>query len=196
MKHALILALSVLVSGCLTHTHLDRGRPGFADLDTPPAPHEPGRAAPQRDPGEHVVALMGGPTPSGGLAVVDGAVRGSVVLGAELTANRGENPSSHNEDDFFLLPRAGYGASLGGALRIDSDDSLSGPLYAEAQIFDEVAGVAGGWSLDPILGQTGPQATVWWGPLFLRGAVYLNGTVLLTAGSQLKVPLGAWVWSR
>jgi hypothetical protein len=192
----LILALAATTfSGCAAHKHMDRGRPGYTELEKPPRA-EPGFTAPQRDPGEEVMAVTGGFTPNGGIEIRDGEVCGTAVVAGELTLNYGENTWSHNEDDFFLLPMMGRGASLGGGLRFLDDETLRAPVYVEAHVFDGPSGIAAGWAVDAATGETGPQATVWWGPMFLRGSIYLNGPVILTFGSQLKVPLHAWVWSR
>lgn len=196
MNRAGRLAIVCLaLPACAVHTHMDRGAPGHTDLAQPPN-MPPGFAQPQQDPGERVIAVTAGPTPSGGLAEVDGRTCGFALVGGELTLNDGTNERSHNEDDFFLLPWTGRGVSVGGGLMILSDGPQRGPVYAEIHGFDELTGLAGGWALDAVTLDTGPQLTAWFGPMFLRATVYLDGTVFVSGGSQIKLPLHAWVWSR
>lgn len=191
--------LALLLSAC-GHTHLDRGAPGYTHLEHPPKLSDtnrgPGYRAPQRDPGEQMTALTGGFTPHGGVSRLEGAWGGHAVLGAELTLNLGENDYNHFDDDFFVLPMRGVGGSVGLGVHLAGDGIYGLPAYTELHLFEDFAGVAAGWAFDPVATATGPQATVWWGPMFLRGTVYLDGSFLLSFGSQMKLPLMTWVAAR
>src|SRR5690606_41771660 len=68
------------------------------------------------DPGERMLTVNPGVFWGAGPQTAE--PHGFGELGAEVTINLGENDRSHYEDDFFVYPQRGVGASLGWSAEI------------------------------------------------------------------------------
>ena len=169
-RHALLPTLA-LMSGCYAHRWIDHNAPGETEVLAPPvAP----RAVP-RDPGQQGLLLSAGAL--GGFTSA-----GSPTLGLETSAAwyaDGGGPSAASGWRPSLL-----GANVGW---VPWSSPLSqGTLYAELQAaldVDDVAGVSAGWAQRLADGAGGPQATLFWGPLWVRG-LWLPGQ-----GAELQLGL-------
>ena len=194
---ARLVTAALLLAAC-GHRHRDTNAPGIHEIETPPpdlASHEPIEPA---DPGERMVTVNPGVLGGGGGRAA--SPHGFGELGVELTVNRGESPGSHAEDNFFVYPAVGYGASIGwSALRLfddpGDDDAQVGPLYAEVQGFELPYAGGVGYAVDPWHGHHGPQAFIFLMSGYVRARYYWDDGIEVTLGLQLKLPK-VWVWSR
>jgi len=194
----LALALACAAAGC-RHVHRDTNAPGIIDVRTPPRdPAGTPRVRPA-DPGERMLTVNPGVFWGAGPQTAE--PHGFGELGAEVTINLGENDRSHYEDDFFVYPQRGVGASLGwSAVHIDlaedgSGEARLGPIYAEAQIFRLPWIVGGGLAVDPFDGDAGVQVFGAFTTLYARARYLVDGGAELAIGIQLKLPF-VRVWSR
>lgn len=181
-----------LVIGC-AHTHLERNAPGHVDVRAPPEdlrsrePEQPG------DPGERLLtASVGAFAGLGWASPADG--RFDYGVGPELSVSLGERPSSHYEDDFFLLPARSFGLHLG-LSAVDAEGSGLGPAFAELAFSETLTRLSVGYAVDVGDERNGPQATLAMGPLYLRA------THLFSYGTSVHLGLAlfgshSWVWSQ
>lgn len=166
------LAASCLLfaaSGCYVHREYERNAPGVSDILKPPA----GRLEVPRDTGRHGVLLSGGLLGGGGrdFGGPEGN-HGSGALQLELSAAYFSTDRGLSEDAERLPPLTGmnFGYTLAATALTRH------MLYAEVQRSAELLGVAGGWMRNPTTGAHGPQATLFYGPLYLRlGWVFDRG---------------------
>ena len=209
------LAVSLtLLAGCHPLvSHRDTNAPGLVDVELPPAqerqtpktsdgskatdPEAPPTPEQPGDPGEAFTVLSPGIYLSGGGRFGRPAgQRGAGMFGVELSYNRGESPFSHNGDDFIVYPVEGFGASIGWTLlALNSGEVDLGPIYLEAHRFHLLGGVAAGYSVDPVTGDHGPQATLWATALYVRARYLFDDGFGLFVGGQFKIPK-LWVRSR
>ncbi|MCC6648963.1 MAG: hypothetical protein IT374_25780 [Polyangiaceae bacterium] len=188
MRRVAILA-ACLSQGCVVW-HGQANAPGVARPAEPPADLTAEQLTLPDDPGEHLVTVSPGPFVGGG-STQSGV--GVSRVGAELAVSYGANERSHR-DDLMVLPTRAYGLNLG-VVPVEQGAFSSRPaLYAEAQVRDELSGVAAGWSVRPGVG-SGPQVTGFYGPLYVRTTTTLGEGTAFTAGLMLKLPL-VFVWSR
>ena len=191
---ARLVVVAFLATGCV-RTHLQHDAPGNIDVRARPEHPESRVAEIPRDPGERMVVTSLGPYAGIGLAAGgdrDGQRSNSV--GVEGSILYGVADHSHNEDDFFIYPLTGVGLNLGANL-LTRERTGPSTTYAELQYHDTFVGVAGGWAWDPRLALSGPQATVFAGPLYLRSTTLLNAGTDVQIGLFFKLP-AVWVWSR
>lgn len=196
LRHGITGALAAcFLAGCGVH-YLERNAPGIADIRTPPVARS---SAPQvevpEDPGGHLVVLSYGVF--GGLGGANSTDRGGVVsygAGPEVSLAKGYTRSSH--PDAFLYPVMdwAYGVNLGWtALR--RLGKKVGPLYAEVEFRKEELALALGWTWSPSDKTHGPQATLSFGPFYLRGTHEIDLGTQIHVGLLLK-GYSAWSWSR
>jgi hypothetical protein len=192
MRHWAILWVLSLAS--CAHFHGDHDAPGVVDPRAP-SPARPNLVEAPRDPGEQMIVLSPGPFLGGGATIggPDGT-RGSGSFGAEASVFLGRSDRSHAEDDYFLYPQRSFGANLGWTL-LSSERAGPTTGYMEFQYADEAVGAAAGWAWDPHARSTGPQATVFAGPLYGRVTVLLDDRTTVEAGLLFKLPV-VWVESR
>jgi len=190
--------LGLPLLGCGLHT-LERNAPGIADLHEPPKDH-PSPAPPHevevpRDPGGHLVVLSygifagiggAGGTPEGG--------RFSYGLGAEVSLAKGVTRSSRPDALFYPFMEWGYGINLG-FTGVRALGKPLGPLYAEAELRSGAVALAAGWVWAPREPTHGPQATLSFGPLYLRGTHELDLGTQVHVGILIK-GYSAWAWSQ
>lgn len=197
------LTLAALLPGCGV-TYLERNAPGIADIRTPPSPAIPTESrppAPDRsverpsDPGGHLVIVSYGVF--GGVGGAGGGGQGerfAYGLGPEVSIAKGTTVSSHPEGFPFPVMEWGYGLNLGWTALTGSRRSV-GPLYAEAEIRSSFFAVGVGWVWAPVEPTHGPQATLSFGPLYLRGTHEIDLGTQFHIGLLLK-GYSAWAWSR
>ena len=174
--------------GC-THWHLERNAPGHVDLARPPS--DPDNEQPERpaDPGEREVVFS--PGPNAGLGIRNGE-RFFAPVGFEAGFHYGQRAQSHYEDEFFTaIPRRSLGVNLG-LQRGAGGRMLS---YGEVQLFFMPYGIAAGWAWLPYEAHHGPQATLFWGPLYLRATHLLGQDTEVSTGLFFKFPM-AVIWSQ
>ena len=170
IRRALIPPL-MLMTGCYAHRWVDRNAPGETDVSSPPVAL---RASPS-DPGQQGMLLSAGAL--GGITTA-----GSPTMGFETSASWYADGGGPNAS-------SGWRPSLVGANVgwVPWSSALSqGTVYAELQAaldVDDVAGVSTGWAQRLADGAGGPQTTLFWGPLWVRG-LWLPGH-----GAELQVGL-------
>ena len=192
MRH-LALALLVPLAGC-AHFHGDRNAPGLVEPRVP-ATTKPNRVEAPRDPGEQMIVLAPGPFLGAGVTSGGGeGARLSGSVGVEASVFLGRDQRSHAEDDLVVYPGTSFGLNAGWTLL---SGERAGPTigYMEFQYESADAGAAAGWAWDPHVRSTGPQATLFAGPLYARGTVLLDGRATLELGLVVKFPV-LWVESQ
>jgi len=172
MTMARVLIPTVLLAtGCYAHHKVDRNAPGQSDIATPPVAL---RAAPT-DPGQQGVLLSAGAL--GGITTAGNPTVGFETSAAWYADGGGPNAASGGWPSLV-------GANVGW---VPWSSALSqGTVYAELQAaldVDDVAGVSAGWAHRLADGAGGPQTTLFWGPLWVRG-LWLPGQ-----GAELQVGL-------
>ena len=190
-----MVAATLALSGCGTH-YLDHNAPGIAEIREPPknlSPEAPHAVEVPADPGGHIVVLSYGLFAGvGGRAGPPGDV--SYGLGTEVSLAKGITRSSRPDGFPYPLMEWGYGLNLG-FTAIRALGKTVGPLYAEAEVRTSAFAFGAGWVWAPLDQTHGPQATLSFGPLFLRG------THEVALGTQIHVGIllkgySAWAWSR
>jgi hypothetical protein len=177
------------------HTDVVRLRPGHIDLGTPPP--NPTVEVPSwpRDPGERYLVLSPGVFAGAGVAFENAqTTRVAGALGGEVSLHYGTADRSHAEDDFFIYPQKTYGLNVG-YTALSQEGTQPGVGYVEAQYSEPPYGAALGWTWDTARAQTGPQATLFAGPLYARVTHLDGGRTEITGGLFIKVPY-SWVWAR
>jgi hypothetical protein len=154
------LVLALLAGGCFVHREYDRNAPGIADVAAPPRM----RLEVPRDPGRHGVLLSGGVLGGGGLEAREAGRTGVGQLQLELSAAYFSNDFS-DADGYASLPPL-TGVNLG--LTLLGTGVARRALYLEAQYSSALLGAAAGWSYDPVTQGHGPQATLFYGPVYAR----------------------------
>jgi len=189
-----VLLCAPLLGACW-HTDVRRTWPGHVDVRTPPDKVVVDAVDGIKDPGEQYLVFSPGVFGGGGVAIdSSGAARAAASLGAEASVHYGTRHSSHAEDDFLFYPERAYGLNAGWTL-VNQDRAGPSVGYLEAQFFDELYGVAAGWAWDPTRAQSGPQATLFAGPLYARVLHIAGDGTDVTFGLFVKVPY-SWVWAR
>ena len=176
--------------------HRDTNAPGIIDVATPPRPNDaPDEPRLPDDPGERMFTVNPGVFSSAGaLTAKDDEF--TSTLGVEVSLNWGENPRSHYKDGFFVYPLTGYGLSVGwAALQYRAEDADLGPLYVELGRFRAFTGASIGYAVNPSDFDSGPQASAWAGPFYVRVRYLIDGGTEFHGGAQIKVPF-VWIWSR
>lgn len=194
-RSALVVAVALGVVGCW-HTDVVRVAPGNIDVRARPRPSPyVGTVETPDDPGESYLVVSPGVTGAGAVVVDHGAVNGAYVTGGELTVLYGTSAHSHHEDDFLIFPERAFGVSAGASAALVHGGSTPAVVYFEAQYSVMPCGVAAGWAFDVALGQSGPQATAFCGPLYARAMHVFGDRTEASVGLLLKLP-HAFVWAR
>lgn len=161
MKRCWLVALAGLaLPGCYLHREYDRNAPGLTDLDTPPKL----RLEVPDDPGRHGVLLSGGILGGGGVEARADGSHGAGQLQLELSAAYFGFPAGQEETPERLPPLTGL--NLGYTLV--GTDLARHALYLEAQRSSDLLGAAVGWTWNPANHAIGPQATLFYGPIYAR----------------------------
>jgi hypothetical protein len=177
----LTFALLVLaISGCYLHREYDRNGPGLTDLAVPPTR----MLEMPTDPGRQGLIFSGGLLGSGGwLLPNEGATSSVGRLQAELSADYFRIPTGGSEEADSLPPLTGINL---GYTALTSDDALRHQLYAELQHTRDLVGIALGWTYQPVTAAHGPQATLSYGPVYLRGGLLPGTAGTVEIGFALK----------
>jgi hypothetical protein len=189
------LALLTLMPGCMLHRS-DRNAPGIADVRVAPGPEALRQVERPKHPGANQLLLTYGAFAGIGSAfgTTDGN-RFAYALGPEVSLARGiqNNP----DRDLFLWPvmNHAFGLNLGWAALTRSGGPVVGPLYLEGEYRFAMFGAALGWAISPRNAAHGPQATLGFGPVYLRGQHEFGGVTQVTLGLIFK-GYSAWIWSQ
>lgn len=178
MKRSMpLLVCAMTLTGCID-MHSTRNLPGDV-TNLRERPHTLAEAYPEQ-PAEDQLLLSAGPwVAAGGDWRGDGS-RGAVAVGGEATALYAYAPHGH-VDSTLSAPSLGVGASVGG--NYVSSFGGSSAVYAQAEgRLSNLLGLGLGWQVDPVDRAHGPQATLRFGPLFVRVAHQLDRGTLLTVG--------------
>ena len=193
-RPGLTLPLAVLLATSCMHWDFERNAPGKVDLATPPQRIECRAADPPGDPGERYLVFAPGVFAGAGATDVSGW-RPAATTGLEASLHFGPASRSHMEDEFLAgaLPDSSIGLNLGWAILAPKPTSVG---YAEIQVRPKrVYAVAQGWQWNPSSNRHGPQATISFGPFFLRAGYLIHSRFDMTVGIFLKGFL-SWIWSR
>ncbi len=191
---------SIVVTGAFGSTacgvtYLEHDAPGIADIRTPPPPSAPRRVEVPEDPGGHLVivsyGLFAGIGGEGGTAFDS---RFAYGVGPELSIAKGVTRYAHPDGFPYPIMQWGYGVNLGWTALRRAGDHI-GPMYAEAELRVAELAIAAGWVWAPVDKTHGPQATISFGPFFLRGTHELDFGTQVNAGILFK-GYSAWSWSR
>jgi hypothetical protein len=187
------LGLLALTAQACVVLHSAHNAPGHIEVAAPPSHLDSRTTESPLDPGEWMGVAALGPYAGGGLTLggPNGAAAAGAV-GAELTLQLGDQELSH-PDDAIVFPRRSLGVSVGWAETLGDRNVAS--LYLEAQAMYHLVGLAAGWQIGPDKSTRGPQLTAFFGPLYLRGDVGLDGTTTVHLGVMLKF-IGVLVWSK
>ena len=187
------LALMALTAQACVVLHSARNAPGNIDVPAPPSDLGSRKTEPPGDPGEWMGVASLGPYAGGGLTFGGpGGTATAGAAGAELTLQLGDQEHSH-PDDAIVFPQRSLGLSVGWTETLGDRNLAS--LYLEAQAMYQLGGLAAGWQIGPDKSTRGPQLTAFFGPLYLRGNVGLDGTTTVQLGVMLKF-IGVLVWSK
>lgn len=197
-----VLALPATVGCHATMVHLERNAPGHVDLNAPVnVGLPPGTVERPGDPGERMLSIGLGPWGAVG-AARDAAGEGHALArwGAELTVAYERTDTSHWKD-FLVMPVLGPSLSVGTAF-YDSlhEDWRVGPAYLEgAYTLAPATRLALGVIWDHDADTVGPQMTLSFLGVYLRGAVLLGGdgdpAAFLEVGLAIEPPV-TFNWSR
>jgi len=157
---ALIVLAAACGAGCFAHREYDRNAPGIADVAVPPKL----RLEVPKDPGRHGVLLSGGVLGGGGFEARESGRVGVGQLQLELSAAYFSSDFSDTEGYANLPPLTGLNL---GWTALGSDVARRS-LYLEAQYSSSLLGAAAGWSYNPVTRVQGPQATLFYGPVYAR----------------------------
>jgi hypothetical protein len=219
---ALVL-VAMLSTGCFhtTVVHLERNAPGVIDVQTPPrtmvttswhgeagSTHAPsvlavGEVERPGDPGERSITLaFGGWAAYGWDRVKGGEFDGRGRLGAELAILYGSEDHSHSADMMFIYPALGPGLYLGWNWYDSREDATVGPLYLEVaspMIREHAVRAAAGVAWDPDDDRVGPQLTLSFLGIYLRGSLMWGGelprTFMVEWGAAPELPV-TFTWSK
>ena len=175
MRVALSL-LALMATGCFYSRAYERNAPGHIDLTAPPPAVR--RELPA-DPGRQGLLVSAGLL--GGQAIAGGET-GERTLQVELSTAWYQLPPGAEDDTKRLPTRTGINLGWTAA----GSTATTHRLYLEAQRASDLIGAAAGWTAHPVTGAHGPQATLFLGPLWLRGLWLLDGRAELQLGFQLK----------
>lgn len=191
-----LAAFACLLAGCHPW-HLPSNAPGHVDVHVAPQQIEKRGVEVPRDPGENWFVLSGGGFAGGGGRWGGGGSRGGrgvYGVGVELSAHLGRRPQSHARDDFFFFPAESVGLNVGWTFA-EPEGAGVGAGYVELQAFYLLGGAALGYAFDVDDGLHGPQATFFFGPIYVRVTHLFDRGTDLQVGILFKWAL-SWVWSR
>jgi hypothetical protein len=131
------LAALLALAGC-GHVHADQGAPGLVDLAQPPLFPDVRSVEPAREPGESMVCLAPAFLATKGSRRLASGRRDEVLLGLELSLEKGTSEHNHQVDagldppQRLVLPETAWGMAAGAqaVVRPGGDVGL-GPLTLE-----------------------------------------------------------------
>ncbi len=182
-----------VLSGC-GMSYLEKNAPGIADIRTPPPADAPRIVEVPRNPGGNLVIVSYGGFAGIGGSGGPGGGSFSYGVGPEVSIAKGITTSNHPDSLFYPFMEWGYGVNLGWSVLSQLGKSV-GPVYAEAEIRREAFALGLGWVWSPVDKTHGPQATLSWGPLYLRGTHEADLGTQVHLGLLIK-GYSAWSWSR
>jgi len=162
---------------------------GHVKIEEPPRSPESRRVEQPADPGVRIVWLNAGILAGVG-AKLSSPSRAAYGVGGEVSLHVGA--SDHSTDTLF--PRRSLGLNVGTNV-VDSSVRGGGPSYAEAQLMLDGFWTAGGWAYDFVGQAQGPQATIGFGPLYLRYRQLFDRDGSILMGLAIKGGV-TWVTSR